>query len=79
MFDDRNQKILGEIQNINKNEYVFHQGPISRDTVYRAIALIREDGINFERFYLSVDSGHTFATRAIESGMHTDAETILGT
>ena len=70
---------------INKNEYVFHQGdkrPISRDCVQseidRVIALIREDGINFERFTCH-GFRHTFATRAIESGMQPQTlKTILG-
>ena len=42
------------------------------------IALIREDGINFERFTCH-GFRHTFATRAIEAGMQPQVlKTILG-
>lgn len=82
---ENQKKFWGISKIINKNEYVFHQGdkrPISRDCVQseidRVIALIREDGINFERFTCH-GFRHTFATRAIESGMQPQTlKTILG-
>ncbi len=82
---ENQKKFWGISKIINKNEYVFHQGdkrPISRDCVQseidRVIALIREDGINFERF-ICHGFRHTFATRAIESGMQPQTlKTILG-
>ena len=82
---DNQKKFWGISKIINKNEYVFHQGdkrPISRDCVQseidRVIALIRDDGINFERFTCH-GFRHTFAIRAIESGMQPQTlKTILG-